>query len=71
MGLCEDVENWVKNCERCILTKMPQPKIHAPVKAFLATRPLEVVAVDFTVFEQASDGRENVLVVRDVSTKFT
>ena len=51
-----DVENWVKNCERCILTKMPQPKIHAPVKAFLASQPLEVVAVDFIVLEQASDG---------------
>lgn len=70
-GLCEDVEHWVKNCERCILTKMPQPKIHAPVQAFLASRPLEVVAVDFTVLEPASDGRENVLVVTDVFTKFT
>ena len=46
-------------------------KIHAPVKAFLASRPLEVVAVDFTVLEQASDGSENVLVVTDVFTKFT
>lgn len=71
VGLCEDVENWVKNCERCILTKMPQPKIQAPVQAFLASRPLEVVAVDFTVLEPASDGRENVLVVTDVFTKFT
>lgn len=71
VGLCDDVESWVKNCERCILTKMPQPKIHAPVQAFLASRPLEVVAVDFTVLEPASDGRENVLVVTDVFTKFT
>ncbi|KAL0180390.1 hypothetical protein M9458_025832, partial [Cirrhinus mrigala] len=33
--------------------------------------PLEVIAVDFTVLEPASDGRENVLVVTDVFTKFT
>lgn len=39
VGLCKDVENWVNNCERCVLTKMPQPKIHAPVQAFLASRP--------------------------------
>lgn len=71
VGLYEDVESWVKNCERCILTKMPQPKIQAPVQAFLASRPLEVVAIDFTVLEAASDGRENVLVVTDVFTKFT
>lgn len=53
------------------LTKLPQPKIRAPMKPFLATRPLEVVAVDFTMLEPASDGRENVLVVTDVFTKFT
>lgn len=70
-GMYEDVESWVKNCERCVLTKMPQPKIQAPVQAFLASRPLEVVAVDFTVLEPSSDGRENVLVVTDVFTKFT
>lgn len=71
VGMYEDVDNWIKKCQRCILTKMPQPKIHAPVKAFLASRPLEVVAVDFTVLEPASDGRENVLIVTDVFTKFT
>ncbi|XP_056609057.1 uncharacterized protein LOC130426352 [Triplophysa dalaica] len=70
-GMYEDVEAWVKKCQRCILTKMPQPKVRAPVKAFLASRPLEVIAVDFTVLEPASDGRENVLVVTDVFTKFT
>lgn len=41
------------------------------MKSFLATRPLEVVAVDFTLLEPASDGRENVLVITDVFTKFT
>lgn len=50
---------------------MPQPRIHAPVKSFLATRPLEIVAVDFTILESASDGRENVLVVTNVFIKFT
>ncbi|KAJ8009558.1 hypothetical protein DPEC_G00090130 [Dallia pectoralis] len=71
VGLYEDVEQWIKKCERCVLTKMPQPKIHPPMKSFLATRPLEVVAVDFTVLEPATDGRENVLVITDVFTKFT
>ncbi|KAL0151937.1 hypothetical protein M9458_052744 [Cirrhinus mrigala] len=70
-GMHDDVEEWVKKCQRCILTKIPQPKVRAPVRAFLASRPLEVIAVDFTVLEPASDGRENVLVVTDVFTKFT
>ena len=33
-----------------------------------ATRPLEVLAIDFIVLEPASDGRENVLVITDVFT---
>ena len=42
-----------------------------PTKSFLANRPLEVVAVDFTALEPAFDGMENVLVVTDVFTKLT
>lgn len=70
-GMYEDVEQWVKRCQRCVLAKMPQPKVKAPWVSFLATRPLEVVAVDFTILEPATDGRENVLVVTDVFTKFS
>lgn len=66
-----DVEQWVKRCQRCVLTKMPQPKILAPQTPFLATRPLEVVAVGYATFERATDGRANVLVVTDVFTKFS
>lgn len=71
VGMHNDVAQWIKDCQHCVLTKMPQPKIHPPIKSFLATRPLEVIAVDFTVLEPTSDGRENVLVVTDVFTKFT
>lgn len=56
----EDVEQWVKKCQR----------IQVPQKPFLATRPLEVVAVDYTMLECATDGCDNVLVITDVFTKF-
>ena len=52
-------------------TTPPQPKIRAPQTPFLATRPLEVVAVDYTMLERATDGRENVLVMTDVFPKFS
>lgn len=39
--------------------------------SFLASRPLEVIAVDFTVLEPTTNGQENVLVVTDIFTKFT
>lgn len=67
----KDVEQWVKSCQRCVLTKMPKPKIQAPQTPFLATCPLEVVAVDYTTLERATDGCENVLVITDVFTKFS
>ena len=66
-----DGEKWIKCCERCTLAKMPQPRIRTPMGSLLASQPLEVLAVDFTVLEPATDGRENVLVMTDVFTKFT
>ncbi|KAK3715036.1 hypothetical protein QZH41_002685 [Actinostola sp. cb2023] len=70
-GLHSDVDVWIKKCERCTLSKMPLPRIRPPMGNLLASKPLEVLAVDFTLLEPASDGRENVLVMTDVFTKFT
>jgi hypothetical protein len=39
--------------------------------SLLASRPLEVIAIDFTTLEKARDGREKVLVITDVFSKFT
>ena len=66
-----DVENWIKNCERCTLAKMPNPRIRLPMGSLLATKPLEILAIDFTVLEPGTDIRENVLVMTDVFTNFT
>lgn len=38
--------------------------------SLLSSRPLEIVAVDFTILERASNGRENLLVVTDMFSKF-
>ena len=48
-----------------------QPKDTSKMGHLLATRPLETIAIDFTILEPASDGKENVLVITDVFTKFT
>ena len=37
----------------------------------LADRPLDVLAIDFSLMEKSSDGRENVLVMTDVFSKFS
>ena len=47
------------------------PTVRPPISNLLANKPLEILAVDFTQLEKSSDGRENVLVLTDVLTKFT
>ena len=70
-GLYGDVTKFCKQCYRCCSAKMPQPRIRVPMGHLLATKPNEVVAIDFTLLEKSSDGRENVLVMTDVFSKFT
>ena len=64
-----DIRDWIEKCERCLKAKPVKTK--TPIGSIIATRPLEVLAIDFTVLEPASDGRENVLVLTDVFTKYT
>lgn len=69
-GMTRDIENYLKRCERCVTSKAPQPKIRPPMHSLIATKPLEVLAIDFTVLERSSNGLENILVMTDVFTKF-
>jgi transposase InsO family protein len=67
----QDIHTWITNCERCTLGKMPHVQIQPPMEPIIADRPLQILAMDFTVLEPASNGMENVLVITDVFTKFT
>ncbi|CAG2190480.1 unnamed protein product [Mytilus edulis] len=49
---------------------MPQPAIRPAMGHLIANRPLQILAIDFTVLEPAH-GKENVLVMTDIFTKFT
>ncbi len=69
--MAKDIEKWCHECGRCILAKAVQPKVRPFMGSIQASRPHEVVAIDFTVLEPASDGRENVLVLTDVFSKYT
>ena len=64
-----ETKDYIRNCERCLMCS--QPKDTSKMGHLLATRPLEIIAIDFTILEPASDGKENVLVITDVFTKFT
>jgi len=68
-GMHSEVKRHVETCDRCAMGRQPRGK--TTMGHLIATKPLEVLAIDFTVLEPASDGRENVLVMTDVFTKFT
>ena len=66
----QDVKDWCSMCKRCMTAKMPFPRIQPSMGTLAATRPLQVLAIDFTLLDPAQ-GKENVLVITDVFTKFT
>ena len=66
-----DVKTWVDKCARCTVAKLPYNKVRTPLGRMVATQPLEVLAIDFTLLEASSDGCENVLVITGVFTKYT
>ena len=70
-GMHEDITSYVKSCERCVLAKVPHRRIRISLGNLLASRPLDVLIINFTVNESASSRRENVLVMTDVFTKLT
>ena len=68
-GMFGEVRSYIHACQRCATGR--KPATNTTSGHLIASRPLEVLAIDFTKLDQASDGRENVLVMTDVFTKFT
>ena len=70
-GMHDDIKQWIIKCHRCTVAKFPHCKVRTPLGRLMASNPFEVLAIDFTMLEPTSDGRENVLVMTDVFTKYT
>ena len=69
-GMSKDVDKWCAECERCTFAKCAA-RVRPPMESIIATRPLEILAIDYTVLEPSTNGMENVLVLTDVFSKFT
>ena len=54
-----------------MIAKAPLPKVRPPIGSLIASRPLQILAVDYSKLDKASDGRENVLVMTNVFTKYS
>uniref|UniRef100_A0A667ZAE4 Gypsy retrotransposon integrase-like protein 1 n=1 Tax=Myripristis murdjan TaxID=586833 RepID=A0A667ZAE4_9TELE len=70
-GMSSDVAQWCQTCERCQVAKDVHPKANSYMGHLLASRPNEVLAIDYTTLEPAQNGVEDVLVMTDVFSKYT
>lgn len=70
-GAYRDVQEHCRDCVRCGLGKAAVPAVHTFPGHLVASRPLEIVALDFSLLERSRDGLEQVLVITDVFTKYT
>lgn len=70
-GMSSEVARWCQECERCQVAKHGGPTARSFMGHLLASRPNEIVAIDFTVLEPSRSGVENVIVMTDVFTKYT
>ena len=67
-GRYKDVKEYILKCEVCQISKQGRiPRLE--MGSLVASRPLELVFLDFVGLDKASDGRDSVLVITDAYTK--
>lgn len=69
-GMSSEVAQWCQACERCQVAKGSQPTARSLMGHLLASRPNEILAIDFTILEPSRNGMEYVLVMTDVFSKY-
>ena len=69
-SLSKDVEDYLRNCERCVKRKARDPP-PAPLVPINVSEPMELLAMHFLSLETGKGGYENILVVTDAFTKFS
>lgn len=64
-----DVRDYVRHCQRCIVSKTAEPEGRAPLESITTTRPLELVCIDFWSAENSCNKSIDVLVITDHFTR--
>ncbi|KAL7868508.1 hypothetical protein SRHO_G00098920 [Serrasalmus rhombeus] len=67
--MATDIGNKIRTCRRCVLRKAPLERA-APLVNIRATRPLELVCMDFLSIEPDRSNTKDVLVITDFFTKY-
>ena len=66
-----DIKEHIGKCQRCRLAKLPHQKVKTPMQSLVAKEPNELLTIDFTLLDKASNGMENAMVMTDVYSKYT
>ncbi|XP_060738507.1 alpha-2-macroglobulin-like protein 1 [Tachysurus vachellii] len=69
IGMKKDIDDYVKNCHRCVVGKTSEPNSCAPLGSIRTSEPLELVCIDFWSAEVKEGKSVDVLVVTDHFTK--
>lgn len=69
VGMERDVQEYVRCCKRCVVSKTPEPEGRAPLRSVKTTSPLEIVCIDFWSAELPAGKNVDVLVITDHFTK--
>ena len=70
-GMAKDVGSYCASCSRCCIANALRPTVKPSMEHLLAEKPLQLLTIDVTLLEKASDGRENALTITDTFSKFT
>jgi len=67
-GLNKDVEEWVRQCPRCVRRKAIGET--APLVNISTSQPMELVCIDFLSLETSSGGFQSILVITDHFSRY-
>lgn len=68
-NLDRDVKDYVRHCQRCIVSKTVEPEGRAPLESITSTRPLELVCIDFWSAKESRNKSVDVLMITDHFTR--
>lgn len=69
VGMEKDITNHVRQCERCVVGKTPEPHACAPLENIQTSEPMELVCIDFWTAELSDNKKVDVLVVTEHFSK--
>lgn len=69
VGMERDITNHVRQCERCVVGKTPEPHACAPLENIQTSEPMELVCIDFWTAELSDNKKVDVLVITDHFSK--